>query len=156
MIHVRPAEESDEASVYDLVTSLMEVSLDRESFHDVFIQNLRDGTVLYYVAERDGDGDVVGFASLHILSQLHHAGLVGEIMELIVHESLRGRSIGAQLVSRLEQEAKKRGCVSIEVTTKKSRVEAQRFYEQVGFKRTHENFTKNLNIFETIHKNNGR
>jgi len=39
MVSIRPAVESDEASVYDLVTSLMEVSLDRESFHDVFIQN---------------------------------------------------------------------------------------------------------------------
>ena len=98
----------------------MKVSLDRESFHDVFIQNLRDDTVLYYVAE--SDGYVVGFASLHIPPQLHHAGLVGEILELIVQEPLRGRGIGAQLVLRLEQEAKKRGCVSIEVTTKKSRV----------------------------------
>ena len=142
MVSIRPAVESDEASVYDLITSLMKVSLDRESFHDVFIQNLRDDTVLYYVAE--SDGYVVGFASLHILPQLHHAGLVGEILELIVQESLRGRGIGAQLVLRLEQEAKKRGCVSVEVTTKKSRVEAQRFYEHMGFTRTHENFTKNL------------
>jgi ribosomal protein S18 acetylase RimI-like enzyme len=145
MVSIRHAVESDDASVYDLVTSLMEVSLDRESFHEVFIQNLRDDTVLYYVAESDGYGDVVGFASLHILPQLHHAGLVGEILELIVQESLRGRGIGTQLVSRLEQEAQKRGCVSIEVTTKKSRVEAQRFYEHMSFTRTHENFTKNLN-----------
>ena len=139
---IRPSKESDEASVYDLVTSLMEVSLDRKSFHDVFVQNLRDDTVLYYVAE--SDGCVVGFASLHILPQLHHAGRVGEILELIVQESLRGRGTGAQLVSRLEQEAKKRGCVSIEVTTKNFRVDAQRFYELMGFTRTHVNFTKNL------------
>jgi ribosomal protein S18 acetylase RimI-like enzyme len=139
---IRPSKESDEASVYDLVTSLMEVSFDRESFHEVFIQNLHDDNVLYYVAE--SDGDVVGFASLHILPQLHHAGLVGEILELIVQESFRGKGIGAQLVSRLEQEAKKRGCVSIEVTTKNYRVDAQRFYELMGFSRTHVNFTKNL------------
>ena len=106
MVSIRPAVESDEASVYDLVTSLMEVSLDRESFQEVFIQNLHDDTVLYYVAE--SEREVVGFASLHILPQLHHAGLVGEIMELIVQESLRGRGIGAQLVSGLEQEAENR------------------------------------------------
>lgn len=146
MVSIRPAVESDEASVYDLITSLMKVSLDRESFHDVFIQNLRDDTVLYYVAE--SDGYVVGFASLHILPQLHHAGLVGEILELIVQESLRGRGIGAQLVLQLEQEAKKRGCVSVEVTAKKSRVEAQRFYEHMGFTRTHGTFTKILNTLK--------
>ena len=139
---IRPSKESDEASVYDLITLLMGFSLNRESFHDVFVQNLHDDTVLYYVAE--SDGCVVGFASLHIEPQLHHAGRVGEILELIVQESLRGRGTGAQLVSRLEQEAKKRGCVSIEVTTKNYRVDAQRFYELMGFTRTHVNFTKNL------------
>ncbi len=139
---IRLSKESDEASVYDLITLLKGFSLDRESFHDVFVQNLRDDSVLYYVAE--SDGCVIGFASLHIEPQLHHAGRVGEILELIVQESLRGRGIGAQLVSRLEQEAKKRGCVSIEVTTKNYRVDAQQFYEQVGFTQTHVYFTKNL------------
>lgn len=142
MVSIRLAEESDEASVYELVTALMDVSLDQKSFHDVFVQNLRDDNVLYYVVERDGC--VIGFASLHIEPQLHHAGLVGEIQELIVHETVRDKGIGAQLVSRLEQEAQKRGCVSIEVTTKNFRVEAQRFYEHMGFTRTHVNFTKNL------------
>ena len=139
---IRPSKESDEASVYDLITLLMGFSLNRESFHDVFVQNLHDDTVLYYVAE--SDGCVVGFASLHIEPQLHHAGLVGEIQELIVQETFRGKGTGAQLVLRLEQEAQKRGCVSIEVTTKNYRVDAQRFYEQAGFTRTHVNFTKNL------------
>jgi N-acetylglutamate synthase-like GNAT family acetyltransferase len=140
VVSIRDAEESDETSVYELVTALMAVALDRQSFHEVFVQNLRDDNVLYYVVERDGR--VIGFASLHTEPQLHHAGLVGEIQELIVHETVRDKGIGAQLVSRLEQEAEKRGCVSIEVTTKNFRVDAQRFYEQVGFKRTHVNFTK--------------
>ena len=146
MVSIRHAEESDEASVYELVTALMAVSLDQKSFHDVFVQNLRDDNVLYYVAERDGF--VIGFASLHIEPQLHHAGLVGEIQELIVHETVRDKGIGAQLVSRLEHEAQKRGCVSIEVTTKNFRVDAQRFYEHMGFTRTHLNFTKNLKFVE--------
>ena len=139
---IRPSKESDEASVYDLIILLMGFSLNRESFHDVFVQNLHDDAVLYYVAE--SDGCVIGFASLHIEPQLHHAGLVGEIQELIVQKTFRGKGTGAQLVLRLEQEAQKRGCVSIEVTTKNYRVDAQRFYEQVGFTRTHVNFTKNL------------
>ena len=100
---IRPSKESDEASVYDLITLLMGFSLNRESFHDVFVQNLRDDTVLYYVAE--SEGCVVGFASLHIEPQLHHAGLVGEIQELIVQETFRGKGTGAQLVLQLEQEA---------------------------------------------------
>jgi len=142
VVSIRLAEESDEASVYELVTALMDVALGRKSFQEVFARNLRYDNVLYYVVEREGR--VIGFASLHIEPQLHHAGLVGEIQELIVHETARDNGIGAKLVSRLEQEAEKRGCVSIEVTTKNFRVDAQRFYEQVGFKRTHVNFTKKI------------
>jgi len=142
MTLIRPAIQSDEGSVYDLITTLMGFPLDQGAFHDVFIRNLHSKSVLYYVAERDGV--IVGFGSLHIESQLHHVGLAGEIQELVVHETVRSKGIGAELVSRLEEGAKKRGCVSIEVTTRKRWVDAQRFYERVGFKKTHVNFTKAL------------
>jgi N-acetylglutamate synthase-like GNAT family acetyltransferase len=58
--------------------------------------------VPYYIAE--SDGVIVGFGSLHIEPQLHHVGLAGEIQELVVHETLRSKGIGVELVSRLEQE----------------------------------------------------
>ena len=116
--------------------------LDRAEFHDVFARNLHCDSVLYYVAERGGA--IVGFGSLHIELLLHHAGLVGEIQELVVHETVRGEGIGRELISRLEKDAEKRGCTSIEVTTKKRRVAAQRFYKRAGFGQTHVNFTKEL------------
>ena len=91
-----------------------------------------------------GDGVIVGFGSPHIEPQLHHVGLAGEIQELVVHETVRSEGIGAELVSRLEERVKKLGCASLEVTTRKKWVDAQRFYERVGFKKTHVNFTKAL------------
>ena len=142
MIHVRKAVKSDERSVYDLITALMGFPIEWDAFHDVFVRNLHDESVLYYVVECDES--VAGFASLHIEPRLHHAGLVGEIQELVVHETVRSRGIGAELVARLEQDAEKRGCVSIEVTTRRTRVDAQRFYERMGFLATHLNFTKVL------------
>ena len=142
MTLIRPAVESDERSVYDLITTLMGFPLDRAAFHEVFVRNLHSKSVLYYVAE--SDGTIVGFGSLHIEPQLHHVGLAGEIQELVVHETVRSKGIGAELVSRLEEEAEKRGCVSIEVTTRKRWVDAQRFYKGMGFWQTHVNFTKEL------------
>ncbi|MEA1869129.1 MAG: GNAT family N-acetyltransferase [Euryarchaeota archaeon] len=139
---IRPAIQSDERSVYDLITTLMGFPLEQAAFHDVFIRNLHSESVLYYVAERDGV--IVGFGSLHIEPQLHHLGLAGEIQELVVHETVRSKGIGAELVSRLKEEAEKLGCVSIEVTTRKRWVDAQRFYKSVGFRQTHVNFTKEL------------
>ena len=142
MIRIRRATTSDERSVYDLITSLMGVPFDRAAFHEVFARNLHCDSVLYYVAERDMA--IVGFGSLHIELLLHHVGLTGEIQELVVHETVRGEGIGRELISRLEDAARTRGCASIEVTTKKLRVDAQRFYEGVGFRQTHVNFTKEL------------
>ena len=142
MTLIRPAIQSDERSVYDLITTLMGFPLDHDAFHDVFVRNLHCETVIYHVAEIDGT--IVGFGSLHIEPQLHHVGLAGEIQELVVHETVRSKGIGAELVSRLEEEAENRGCVSIEVTTRKRWFDAQRFYERVGFKQTHVNFTKAL------------
>ncbi len=142
MILIRQAIQSDERPIYDLITTLMGFPLDRGAFYDVFVRNLHSKSVLYYVAE--SDEAIVGFGSLHIEPQLHHVGLAGEIQELVVHETVRSKGIGAELVSRLEKEAEKRGCVSLEVTTRKKWVDAQRFYEQVGFKKTHVNFTKAL------------
>ncbi|MCD6207081.1 MAG: GNAT family N-acetyltransferase [Methanosarcinales archaeon] len=142
MTLIRQAIQSDERSVYDLITALMGFPLDREAFHEVFVRNLHSKSVLYYVAE--SDGTIVGFGSLHIELSLHHVGLAGEIQELVVHETVRSKGIGAELVSRLEEEAEKQGCVAIEVTTRKRWVDAQRFYKSVGFRQTHVNFTKEL------------
>nr|QNO42332.1 hypothetical protein KODGCDNG_00019 [Methanosarcinales archaeon ANME-2c ERB4]QNO43041.1 hypothetical protein HGKCJMEE_00019 [Methanosarcinales archaeon ANME-2c ERB4]QNO43219.1 hypothetical protein IMGOGGGD_00019 [Methanosarcinales archaeon ANME-2c ERB4]QNO45544.1 hypothetical protein MALFCOLD_00019 [Methanosarcinales archaeon ANME-2c ERB4] len=64
MTLIRPAVESDERSVYDLITMLMGFSIDWGAFHDVFARNLHSESVLYYVAE--SEGVAVGFGSLHI------------------------------------------------------------------------------------------
>ena len=85
---------------------------------------------------------VAGFASPHIEPRLHHAGLVGETQELVMHEELQSRGIGAELVLILEDEAEKRGCDFIEVTTRETRVDTQRFYEHRGFLATYVSFTK--------------
>ena len=66
------------------------------------------------------------------------------IRELVMHGELQSRGIGAELVSIPEDEAEKRGCNSIEVTTRVMRVDAQRFYEHRGFLATYMSFTKVL------------
>ncbi|PXF58455.1 MAG: hypothetical protein C4B59_13325 [Candidatus Methanogaster sp.] len=107
MTLIRPATQPDERSVYDLIRTLMGFPLDREAFHEVFIRKLHSESVLYYVAERDGV--IVGFGSLRIEPQLHHLGLAGEIRELVVHETVRSKGIGAELVSRLKRGGREAG-----------------------------------------------
>jgi ribosomal protein S18 acetylase RimI-like enzyme len=47
-------------------------------------------------------------------------------------------------IAHLTALAAARGCVSVQLTTSKSRVDAQRFYSRIGFKDSHIGFKRDL------------
>ncbi len=55
--------------------------------------------------------------------------------------ALRGHGIGEQLVQWAVAEARSRGCKLVELLTHHTRVDAQRFYERLGFARSHVGMT---------------
>jgi GNAT superfamily N-acetyltransferase len=52
--------------------------------------------------------------------------------------SRRGLRLGEQLLTWAIDEARRRGCQLIQLTTDKQRPDAHRFYERLGFAATHE------------------
>lgn len=58
---------------------------------------------------------------------------VGEIKRLWVAHSARGQGLGQQLLSALEDEARKLGMESIHLDTNRSLTEAQALYEKNGY-----------------------
>jgi GNAT superfamily N-acetyltransferase len=96
-----------------------------------------------WVAERDGR--IVGLVGLHASESLEHDGPVAKVSEIVVDERLRGQGIGAALMEAAEQEARRRGCVLIFLTTAEHRGEAHRFYRGLGFEETGRRFAKPLN-----------
>jgi PhnO protein len=62
---------------------------------------------------------------------------VAEIVELIVDDHSRGRSVGAQLVNAIMLLARDRGCCCLEVSSNRVRRRAHRFYARHGFMMTH-------------------
>jgi len=54
-----------------------------------------------------------------------------------VSSTHRGRRIGETLVEAAAQRARERGCRVVQLTTDRSRVDAHRFYERLGFESTH-------------------
>ena len=92
------------------------------------------------VAE-DG-GAVVGCLQLCILPGLSSQGASrGLIEDVRVASSRRSRGIGEQLVQWAVAEARAKGCKLVELLTHHSRVDAQRFYERLGFARSHVGMT---------------
>lgn len=58
--------------------------------------------------------------------------------------SVRGKGIGRILIQWAIAQAKERNCHIVQLTTDKNRREAIRFYEQLGFKSSHEGFKMHL------------
>jgi ribosomal protein S18 acetylase RimI-like enzyme len=112
-----------------------------QSYFVAFEQLARDPNILLIVAE-DGEGAVVGCLQLCILPGLSSQGASrGLIEDVRVASHCRSRGIGEQMVQSALAEARDRGCRLVELLTHHTRVDAQRFYERIGFARSHVGMT---------------
>jgi GNAT superfamily N-acetyltransferase len=59
---------------------------------------------------------------------------------VVVDEAVRNRGIGSVMMTRAAELAKEAGCYKVLLTSNKQRPEAHRFYERLGYTRTHEAF----------------
>jgi ribosomal protein S18 acetylase RimI-like enzyme len=97
---------------------------------------------LQLVVAEDGEGSVVGCLQLCILPGISSQGASrGLIEDVRVATHCRSRGIGEQMVQWAVTEARTKGCILVELLTHSSRVDAQRFYERLGFKRSHVGMT---------------
>jgi GNAT superfamily N-acetyltransferase len=96
-----------------------------------------DPAHLLLVAE--SDGVVTGTLQLSFLPGLARRGsLRAQIEAVRVAESTRGSGFGAAMMTWAIEEARRRGCALVQLTTDKSRADAHRFYQRLGFVASHE------------------
>lgn len=139
-VTVRPAVATDVAVMQSLFAELgYEIPLDelRTRFAQFTLAGERA-----LVAERDGV--VIGLATLHHTPVLHRAGTVGRVTALVVTERARGTGAGAALMHAAEQIMRANGCVLMEVTSNRKRLDAHAFYERLGYTATSYRFGKPL------------
>jgi ribosomal protein S18 acetylase RimI-like enzyme len=112
-----------------------------QSYFMAFERVDRDPNIQLVVAE-DVQGAVVGCLQLCILPGLSSQGASRGLLEDVrVAKHCRSRGIGEQMVTWAVAEARARGCRLVELLTHHSRVDAQRFYERLGFARSHVGMT---------------
>jgi GNAT superfamily N-acetyltransferase len=88
---------------------------------------------------------VIGVLQLTYIPNLTLRGTKRCLIEGVrVSASLRGQGVGRLLFLEAERRAKDRGCKLMQLTTNKQRTDAQRFYEQMGYKATHIGYKKAL------------
>jgi GNAT superfamily N-acetyltransferase len=93
----------------------------------------------------DPGGDVIGTLQLTLIPGLARRGAWRAQIEAVrVAESLRGRGLGGQLVAWAVDEARRRGCALVQLTSDKRRTEAHRLYARLGFTASHEGFKLHL------------
>ena len=85
----------------------------------------------------DGD-DVIGTLQITFLAGLSLRGAWrGQIEAVRVTSGRRGEGLGQRLLEWAMDKCRERGCRIVQLTTNKSRTNAHRFYERLGFKASH-------------------
>ncbi len=139
---IRKAKDSDLEFVKLLVEELEEQKFDFEIFKGIYLKNLLNDEVHYYVAEVNNE--LVGFMSLFESTPLHHCHKLAEIQELIIREKHRGLSIGKEFIELATRLGQEKGWLQIELSSHMKRLKAHNFYMRNGFSRRHFKFAKML------------
>jgi ribosomal protein S18 acetylase RimI-like enzyme len=97
-----------------------------------------DPTELLLVLTDDGGAEVIGTMQLSFLPGLSRGGAKRAQIEAVrVKDGHRGEGLGEQLIDHALEEARRRNCSLIQLTSDKSRADAIRFYERLGFVASH-------------------
>lgn len=83
-------------------------------------------------------GRIAGTFQLSFLPGLSRKGMWrAQIEGVRVAASHRGHGLGERMIGRAVDLARQHGCGLVQLTTDRSRLDAQRFYERLGFEATH-------------------
>lgn len=90
-------------------------------------------------------GDIIACYQLTFISGLSlSATRRAQIEGVRVAASCRGQHIGEAMVTDAEMRARAAGCTLLQFTTNKSRTDAHRFYDRLGFTPSHIGYKKSL------------
>ena len=89
----------------------------------------------------EGDGVAIGCFQLSYLPGLMRRGMWrGQIEAVHVSDALRNRGYGSEMMRWALQRCREKGCGMVQLTSNKKRLDAHRFYERLGFLKSHEGF----------------
>ncbi|HEY6522641.1 MAG TPA: GNAT family N-acetyltransferase [Solirubrobacteraceae bacterium] len=96
--------------------------------------------LLAWAAEAQGevlvaetDGAAAGFAAVHRVPSFERPGAFARVVALSVDAGCRRAGVGRRLMDAVERWAAGHGCVDVEVTSRRSRDDAHRFYAALGY-----------------------
>ncbi|MDC0768455.1 GNAT family N-acetyltransferase [Streptomyces sp. HD] len=143
-LEVRPAIADDIPAIVAMLAD-DPLGAQRESLNDLtpYLAALKrlssDPNQHLVVAVREGR--VVGTLQLTVIPGLSRQGSTRSIIEAVrVHADERGSGLGTQLIEWAIAESKRQNCQLVQLTSDKTRTDAHRFYERLGFTASHVGF----------------
>jgi GNAT superfamily N-acetyltransferase len=114
-----------------------------EPFHPRYVTALRelaaDPNQMMMVALLDGE--TVGTIQLTFIPGLAALGSKRCLVEAVhIVPAHRGKGLGTQMMQWAVAQARERDCGMVQLTSNKKRLDAHRFYERLGFLKSHEGF----------------
>lgn len=98
-----------------------------------------------FLAVADDDGRIVGCLQLSFIPGLSRTGMWrGQIESVRVASHLRGSGLGRQMFEWAIDQCRSRGCGLVQLTTDKTRPDALKFYQSLGFVASHEGLKLDL------------
>jgi ribosomal protein S18 acetylase RimI-like enzyme len=146
----RPAVVSDLAKIVAMLAD-DELGYEREdtsiplnpNYLDSFAAISHDPNQILAVVEYKGD--LAGCLQLTFIPGLSRLGMWrGQIESVRIATGFRGKGLGRKMFEWAIAECRRRGCGLVQLTTDKSREEALRFYESLGFTASHEGMKLDL------------
>ena len=89
----------------------------------------------------EDSGKPIGCFQLSYLPGLMRRGMWRGMIEVVhVADDLRNRGYGSEMMRWALERCRERGCGMVQLTSNKKRTDAHRFYERLGFHKSHEGF----------------
>lgn len=149
-ITIRPAREEDLAAIVALLAAddigghgdtTDETA--RADYLDAFRTLQQTPRETLYVAECEGE--IVGTFQTLLTTTLTGRGATSMIVEAVqTRADMRGRGIGGQMIGFCLEEARRLGLRQVQLTSNAARTDAHRFYERLGFAKSHFGFKYKL------------
>ncbi len=146
----RKAVEADLPYIVQLLTEdAVRVTDDRpdEPFHPRYVAAMReldsDPNQMMMLAVLNGE--TVGTIQLTFIPGIAGLGTKRCLVEAVhISPAHRSKGLGTQMIQWAIEQARHRGCGMVQLTSNKKRLDAHRFYERLGFLKSHEGFKNYL------------
>jgi GNAT superfamily N-acetyltransferase len=139
---IRPATEDDLPAVVRLFATpdgnARDQGQDKAPLDPGYAAALREMGTDNQLVVAASDAGIVGVFQLTFIRHVAHRGaLIAQVEAVYVDPAQRGQGVGEAMMRWAIDEAERRGCYRIQLTSNKARGRAHSFYERLGFVASH-------------------